>query len=115
MKIEDECSAPQIAAQSIEFRGAAWTELARTALTAGNLSGAAQYATKALGVDAGNLDALGIGIVAARRRGDAATRDRLLAQFDSVGLRYGTGAEVLRDLDFRLTGGGFLSPAKDWP
>ena len=74
----------EIAAQSIEFRGAAWTELARTALTAGNLSGAAQYATKALGVDAGNLDALGIGIVAARRRGDAATRDRLLAQFDSV-------------------------------
>ncbi|MEO6199057.1 MAG: cell division ATP-binding protein FtsE [Sphingomicrobium sp.] len=30
-----------------------------------------------------------------------------VAQFDSVGLRYGTGAEVLRDLDFRLTGGGF--------
>ncbi|MGH6659350.1 MAG: ATP-binding cassette domain-containing protein, partial [Sphingomicrobium sp.] len=30
-----------------------------------------------------------------------------VAQFDSVGLRYGTGAEVLRDLDFQLTGGGF--------
>ncbi|MEO8719235.1 MAG: cell division ATP-binding protein FtsE [Burkholderiales bacterium] len=30
-----------------------------------------------------------------------------VAQFDSVGLRYGTGAEVLRDLDFGLTGGGF--------
>ncbi|MEO7564006.1 MAG: cell division ATP-binding protein FtsE [Sphingomicrobium sp.] len=30
-----------------------------------------------------------------------------VAQFDSVGLRYGTGAEVLRDLDFRLAGGGF--------
>jgi cell division transport system ATP-binding protein len=27
--------------------------------------------------------------------------------FDSVGLRYGTGAEVLRDLDFRLRRGGF--------
>ncbi|HEX6661588.1 MAG TPA: cell division ATP-binding protein FtsE [Sphingomicrobium sp.] len=30
-----------------------------------------------------------------------------IAEFDSVGLRYGTGAEVLRDLDFRLTRGGF--------
>ena len=30
-----------------------------------------------------------------------------MVEFDSVGLRYGTGAEVLRDLDFRLTGGGF--------
>ena len=30
-----------------------------------------------------------------------------VAQFDSVGLRYGTGAEVLRDLDFRLRTGAF--------
>lgn len=30
-----------------------------------------------------------------------------IAQFDGVGLRYGTGAEVLRDLDFRLSNGGF--------
>ena len=30
-----------------------------------------------------------------------------VAEFDSVGLRYGTGAEVLRDLDFRLGHGGF--------
>ena len=29
------------------------------------------------------------------------------AEFDSVGLRYGTGAEVLRDLDFHLSKGGF--------
>ena len=28
-------------------------------------------------------------------------------EFDSIGLRYGTGAEVLRDLDFRLSKGGF--------
>ncbi len=37
-------------------------------------------------------------------------RDQVLApivEFDSIGLRYGTGAEVLRDLDFRLTKGGF--------
>ena len=30
-----------------------------------------------------------------------------IVEFDSVGLRYGTGAEVLRDLDFRLGTGGF--------
>ena len=30
-----------------------------------------------------------------------------VADFDSVGLRYGTGAEVLRDVDFRLSKGGF--------
>jgi cell division transport system ATP-binding protein len=30
-----------------------------------------------------------------------------IAEFDSVGLRYDTGAEVLRDLDFRLAGGAF--------
>ena len=29
-----------------------------------------------------------------------------IVEFDSVGLRYGTGAEVLRDLDFRLSKGG---------
>ena len=30
-----------------------------------------------------------------------------VVEFDSVGLRYGTGAEVLRDLDFHLQNGGF--------
>jgi cell division transport system ATP-binding protein len=30
-----------------------------------------------------------------------------IVDFDSVGLRYGTGAEVLRDLNFRLSRGGF--------
>ena len=30
-----------------------------------------------------------------------------IVEFDSVGMRYGTGAEVLRDLDFRLAKGGF--------
>ena len=34
-------------------------------------------------------------------------RTGAVAEFDSVGLRYGTGAEVLRDLDFRLASGGF--------
>ncbi len=30
-----------------------------------------------------------------------------IVEFERVGLRYGTGAEVLRDLDFRLARGGF--------
>jgi cell division transport system ATP-binding protein len=30
-----------------------------------------------------------------------------IVEFDSVGLRYGTGAEVLRDLDFQLSKSGF--------
>ena len=30
-----------------------------------------------------------------------------IVEFDRVGLRYGTGAEVLRDLDFQLERGGF--------
>ena len=30
-----------------------------------------------------------------------------IVEFDRVGLRYGTGAEVLRDLEFRLAAGGF--------
>ena len=30
-----------------------------------------------------------------------------IVEFDRVGLRYGTGAEVLRDLDFQLARGGF--------
>ena len=59
----------EIAAQSPEFRGAAWTELARLALANHTDAAAAQYAVKALGVDAGNLDALAAAIVAARRRG----------------------------------------------
>ena len=46
----------------------------------------------------------------ARRLGFDGGRERQLsdiAEFDSVGLRYGTGAEVLRDLDFSLGQGGF--------
>ena len=30
-----------------------------------------------------------------------------IVEFDRVGLRYGTGAEILRDLDFRLQRGAF--------
>ena len=50
----------------------------------------------------------------ARRRAHAKSRRTgrggplsAIVEFESVGLRYGTGAEVLRDLDFRLAKGGF--------
>ena len=50
----------------------------------------------------------------ARRRAHARNRQTrrggplsAIVEFESVGLRYGTGAEVLRDLDFRLAKGGF--------
>src|SRR6186997_2314878 len=45
----------------------------------------------------------------AARLGGAGRESKLsaVAEFDSVGLRYGAGAEVLRDLDFRLGHGGF--------
>jgi cell division transport system ATP-binding protein len=44
-----------------------------------------------------------------RRAGSGREGSKLpaIAEFDSVGLRYGTGGEVLRDLDFRLAGGAF--------
>ncbi len=74
----------EIAASSPEFRGAAWTELARLASSRGNDGEAARYADKALTAEDGNLDALAIAIVAARRRNDTATRDRMLARLESV-------------------------------
>ena len=42
-----------------------------------------------------------------RRRGKRGRGLSAIVEFDSVGLRYGTGAEVLRDLNFRLQKGGF--------
>ena len=47
------------------------------------------------------------GLGARRLRGGKGLQLAAIVEFDSVGLRYGTGAEVLRDLDFRLAGGGF--------
>ncbi len=74
----------QIAALDPGLRGAAWTELGRMALALGQLSRAAQYADKALGAEGGNLDALGIAIVAARRRKDAARHDLLLTRLEAT-------------------------------
>jgi cell division transport system ATP-binding protein len=52
----------------------------------------------------------GVGKAAAAcesRGGSGRLQLTAVVQFESVGLRYGTGAEVLRDLDFSLSHGGF--------
>jgi tetratricopeptide (TPR) repeat protein len=74
----------EIAASSPDFRGAAWTELARMYLADNNPAMVQAYVAKALSVDQGNLDAIGFAIVGARRRADRITRDRLIATLDSL-------------------------------
>jgi predicted Zn-dependent protease len=74
----------EIAASHPEFRGAAWTELARLSAGKGDVAAAAQFAAKALGAESGNLDALGVAIVAERRRGDGEAHARLLARLETI-------------------------------
>ena len=74
----------EIATLSPEYRGAAWTELARMAATATQWRAADAYVSKALTADAGNLDALGMGVLIARRTGTARTRDSLLTQLERI-------------------------------
>ncbi len=62
----------EIASQSAEYRPAAWTELATLWLAGGDASRALSYAAKVIAVDPTNPDALAVGAVVARRRGDAA-------------------------------------------
>ena len=73
-----------VAASTPEMRGAAWTELARLALSDRQLSAANEYAEKALDAGPGNLDALGVAIVAARRRGDRDAHARLIKQLETI-------------------------------
>lgn len=74
----------ELAAMSPEYRGAAWTELGRLSLSAGYSDAAASYAGKALSVDAANLDALGVALVAARRRGNGVAATSLLERLEGA-------------------------------
>jgi tetratricopeptide (TPR) repeat protein len=74
----------EIAAAAPEYRGAAWTELARLALSLGQFSSARQYADKALSAEHGNLDALGVAIVTARMRGDSEAHAGLVEQLAAL-------------------------------
>jgi tetratricopeptide (TPR) repeat protein len=73
-----------VAASTPEMRGAAWTELARLALGDGQLSAANEYAMKALGAEPRSLDALGVAIVVARRRGDRDAHARLIGRLEAI-------------------------------
>lgn len=71
----------EISSQSAEWRSAAWTQLARLWLAHGDDRRALQYATKALGVERANLDALGVRVVAARHRRANAEWERAVAAY----------------------------------
>jgi tetratricopeptide (TPR) repeat protein len=73
-----------VAASTPEMRGAAWTELARLALRDGQLSAANEYAQKALGAEPRSLDALGVAIVVARRRGDRDAHAQLVERLETI-------------------------------
>lgn len=59
----------EIASQTLEYRVAAYAELAKLWLADGDARRAAAYADKALAADPADLDALGVRVVIARRNG----------------------------------------------
>lgn len=83
-RIADAKDGFDVAASTPEMRGAAWTELGRLALAEGRLAAANDYATKALGVEPGSMDALGVLLVATRRRGDHAAHARWLDSLEAL-------------------------------
>ncbi len=68
-RVADARDGLEIATQSAEYRAAAWSELSKLWLSLGDVTRADSYAGKALAADSGNLDALAVRVVAARRRG----------------------------------------------
>ena len=74
----------EVAALSPEYRGAAWTELARMSLAAGDPGAAAGFADKALQAEPDNLDALAVNVVAARHRDDGPAQARWLARLEAA-------------------------------
>jgi tetratricopeptide (TPR) repeat protein len=78
-RIADAKDGFDIASQSVEYRSAAWTELAKLYLSQEDLARTRQYAGKALDYDRYGLDALQARAVAARLAGDRSAADRDLA------------------------------------
>lgn len=72
----------EIASQSMEYRAAAWTELARLWLARGDADRADSYATKVLAIQPGTLDALGVRIVTARRRANVPATTNAIAALE---------------------------------
>lgn len=69
-----------IASQSIKFRPAAYTELAKIFLNEGRLNSSKKYAKKALTFNAGNLSALEILAIIFRKQNKKKEADKILAQ-----------------------------------
>jgi len=73
-----------IASQSVEYRSAAWTELAKIYLHQGDLDRARQYAGKALDYDRFGIDAYQVRALAARFRGDEPSVQADLASISAL-------------------------------
>jgi predicted Zn-dependent protease len=104
----------ELAAQSVELRGAAWTELAKLALREGDLARAAFDAERSLDLNRRNLQALQVLALVHRLRGDrakaAAALDALLG-LDPLGpfggfekARVGGGEAALRNFAAGIRG-----------
>ena len=74
----------EIASQSVELRAAAYAELAKLSLAEGDERRASTYADKTLTVNASDLDALGLRVVIARRRGSATERSARIAALEAA-------------------------------
>ena len=72
----------EIASQSIEYRAAAWTELAQLWLANGDVRRAESYSAKVLAIEPGTLDALAVRIVAARRQRNRVTMHAAIAALE---------------------------------
>jgi len=70
----------EIASQSMEYRSAAFTELAKLALRQGRDAEAEQHAAAALAVNQGNVQALQCRAVAGRRQRQQATTEQMLGR-----------------------------------
>lgn len=69
-----------IASQSVEFRSAAYTELAKIFLKEGNLNSAKKYAKKAIIFNSGNLSSLEILAIIHRKQKNKVEADKILAK-----------------------------------
>ena len=80
-RLDDARDGFEVAAQSAELRGAAWTELAKLALRAGDLARAAVDAERSLDFNTRNLEARQLLAFVHRVRGD---RERAVAALDGL-------------------------------
>ncbi|MEN9510173.1 MAG: hypothetical protein RLZZ621_2736 [Gemmatimonadota bacterium] len=83
-RLDDARDGFELATQSVEYRTAAWIELARMAARDREWSRTAAYLDKVRAVERDNPDALGLAIVLARSRGDARAHGAAIDALDAV-------------------------------